>query len=538
MENKTWAKFEKCKDYIYKKGLVTKTDKNWNFYIGNQWVGLNPSKIDAQNSLPSMNIIKPIVRYKASTVCQHAMTAAYSDVEGRAEYQSIYDKLNYMFAQSWEKGSMNACGRKIVKYGAIQGDSYAYWGGSTLEAPQILDNTSVLLGNENITDIQEQQDIFIVERLEAESVRKIAKENKVKKEDIAKIAPDAETKDVVLNKDEVDDKVTCVLHLSRDDDGVVCVERMTQGCVFEPKRRLESTVNGRSAQGLTKYPIVNFIWEDKPNDARGVSECEMLIPNQVEINKTLARRAITVQLMAYPRIAYDTSAIENPDDLEKVGAPIGVNGGGAQSINQAIAYLSAANISGDADKLFADLIGQTRELAGAGDVAMGNVNPERASGSAIIAIRDQSQVPLNEQVAAYQDFVEHVALLWFDMWLVYNSEELTAGTDLDWQTIAEMKPSVKIDVSQDNQWTKLAEQQAIDNLLAQQQITFDEYAELVPAGGAIPKAKLLTITAKRKEAPQEVPQEAPQELEQPLAEEAMNEYMELGEPQYSGPFNL
>ncbi len=522
MENKTWAKYEKCKSYLDKKGLVSKTDKNWNFYIGNQWVGLSPSRADSQNSLPSMNIIKPIVRYKAQTVCQHAMTAAYSDVEGRPEYQDIYDILNYMFSQSWEKGSMNTCGRKIVKNGAIQGDSYAYWGGTTLEMPQILDNTSVLLGDENITDIQEQQDIFIVERLDVEVVQRIAKENGVKKSEIEQIAPDADTKDQILNKDEVDNKVTCVLHLCRDDDGVVCVERVARGCVYEPRRRLESQVNGVAVQGLTRYPIVSFIWESKPNDARGVSECEMLIPNQVEINKTLARRAITVQLMAYPRIAYDTNAIENPEDLEKVGAPIGINAGGAQSINQAIAYLSAANISGDADKLFSDLVVQTRELAGAGDVAMGNVNPERSSGSAIIAIRDQAQVPLNEQVASYQDFVEHVALLWFDMWLVYNSAELEAS-GMDLATIADMKPSVKIDVSQDNQWTKLAEQQAIDSLLQQQQITLDEYAELIPAGGSIPKAKLLEIVTRRKA--QEMPQEMP-------------EQMELEEPQFSGSFNL
>lgn len=532
MENKTWAKFEKCKEYMDKKGLVTKTDKNWNFYIGNQWVGLSPNRIDSQNSLPSMNIIKPIVKYKALTVCQHAMTAAYSDVEGRPEYQPIYNKLNSMFVQSWEKGQMNTCGRKVVKHGAVQGDSYAYWGGTTLEAPQVLDNTSVFLGNENITDIQEQQDIFIVERLEVEQVRKIAKANHVSKDKIEQIAPDAETKDVILNKDEVDDKVTCVMHLCRDEDGVVCVEKVTRSCVIEPRRRLESTVNGQPRQGMTRYPIVNFIWEDKPNDARGVSECEMLIPNQVEINKTLARRAITVQLMAYPRIAYDTNAIENPEDLEKVGAPIGVNGGGAQSINQAIAYLSAANISGDADKLFSDLVVQTRELAGAGDVAMGNVNPERSSGSAIIAIRDQAQVPLNEQVAAYQEFVEHVALLWFDMWLVYDADDLMDGIELSWEEIAEMKPSVRIDISQDNQWTKLAEQQAIDSLLQQQQITMEEYAELIPAGGSIPKGKLLEIVNRRRAMQEQMPEQIQEEPQIPP-----EMIQELGEPQYSGFFN-
>ena len=36
-----WRKFEKCQDYADKKQLVSKTEKNWNFYIGNQWKGMN-----------------------------------------------------------------------------------------------------------------------------------------------------------------------------------------------------------------------------------------------------------------------------------------------------------------------------------------------------------------------------------------------------------------------------------------------------------------------------------------------------------------
>ena len=514
-ETTIWKRYEKSHDFIQKKGLVTKTEKNWNFYLGNQWVGMKGT--DGTAKLPMMNFIKPTVKYKASTVAQHSMTAKYSDIEGKPELQPIYDLLNVKFQQSWEKGKMNTVGWKMVKAGAIQGDSYAYWGtDSTLDEPQILSNTAVLLGDENTPNIQEQPYILIVERLDISRAKEMAKAAKVKKADIDSIVGDAETTDMVLNKDEVKDKVTVILMLDRDEDGVVCVTRSTKTVEIEPRRRLEVTVNGEPVRGITSYPIVNYIWEMAPNSARGVSECECLIPNQIEVNKTLARRAITVKLTAFPRIAYDINAVENPEDLDKVGAAIGVNTGNAQSINQAIAYLNAANISSDADKLFSDLLVQSRELAGAGDTALGNIDPRRSSGSAIIAIRDQTQVPLNEQVGSYQQFVEDVALLWFDMWMAYDAEDFEGLDGLGWEDAASIRPSVRIDVSQDNQWTKLAEQQGIDNLLAQGIISFEEYAQLVPEGGAVPKGRLLEIANQRRaqqmqmQAMQGAPVEAPE----------------------------
>ena len=38
----------------------------------------------------------------------------------------------------------------------------------------------------------------------------------------------------------------------------------------------------------------------------------------------------------------------------------------------------------------------------------GQIDPTQASGTAIIATRDQAALPLNEQVARYRQFVEDV----------------------------------------------------------------------------------------------------------------------------------
>lgn len=393
----------------------------------------------------------------------------------------------------------------IIKSAAIQGDSYAYWGSDRTDMPpKILPNTSVLFGDENITELQEQPFIIIRERLEVEAVRRIAKENGIPKKDIELIVGDSNSdanEGVILNNYEVSNKVTSLLYMTKE-NGVVKVARSTAQCVYEPLHAIEGDVTG-----LHSYPICSMIWEPMPYNARGVSEVAQMIPNQLEVNKTAARRAITVKLCAFPRIAYDSTAVPNPEDLDTVGKPIEVNGGGSQSVSQAVSYLNATNISSDAKNLQDDLLQTTKDLAGASDYAMGNVNPEQASGQAIIAVRDSAQVPLNENVARYKQFVEDVALLWFDMWVAYHPEgiEVTSTNDMgsevqvliDQKQLQELKPTVRIDVSQDNQWTKLSEQQWLDNMFDRQQLSLEEYAELAPDNGSVPKGKLRAVLSKR-----------------------------------------
>jgi hypothetical protein len=304
--------------------------------------------------------------------------------------------------------------------------------------------------------------------------------------------------------------------------------RSTESVIIEP---LEAKVNqngvGEIKGNLTVYPVINYVWEAVPNTARGIGEVEMLIPNQLELNKTLARRSMAVKMGAYPRMAYDATAITNPEDLDKVGAPIAVQGGSAQSINQMISYLNPANISSDALQLGNDLLQTTKDLAGASDYALGNINPEQASGTAIIAVRDQSQVPLNEQVSRFKQFVEDVSLLWVDLWVVFNSDGITfeyedengmkIPVSLSQEDLEGLKPTVMIDVSPDNQWTKLAEQQSLDTLLQLGQITIDEYVECTPENSSVPKGKLQQVLNKRKAL-------QAQQQEQMLLQQAQNSF--------------
>ena len=514
-----WNRYEKSRSYMSKKNILVKTEKAWQMYSGQQWAAVEDSK--GMENLPSLNFIKPTVDYKVSTIAQHSVTALFSDLNGTREVvtgeidpmtmmpvyvtvDDILEKLNTLFAISWEKAKMNRASWKTLKHAAIEEDSYAFWGegGDTRIPPQILHNTQMHLGNENITNIQEQPWIIIEERLDVEVVRERARVAGVKKSDIALIQPDKEMETTLLNKEEVKGKVTSLIYMEKDiETGVVSVGKCTKNVMYEPLEPIQQTKGGEPyGSGLKMYPIVSMIWLEMPNDARGISEVEQLIPNQLELNKTLARRSISVKMTAYPRIAYDDSMIANPDDLDKVGAAIKINGGGAQSIGNMITYLAPQAMSGDAKQLSDELLNESRTLAGASDAQLGNIDLSRVSGTAAQTIRDQQQVPLNEQVSMYQDFVENVALLWFELWKVYYP----AGIDMDGIEIstAEIEaviPTVRVDIAEDTTLSKMATQQELTNLFNNGKISFEEYAEAYPEHASIPKDVLLGIVSRRQE---------------------------------------
>lgn len=514
---KYWRLYEKGIDYIRQKNLIMRTNRNWNFYIGKQWEGLE----SGGEELPLLNFIKPTIKHKVSTVSQNNMVANYSDLEGREELAGVYKELNSLFSACWEKANMDMELWAMMKDAAVTGDGILYFGTSDVSGVQRLNNTVVLYGDESNPNVQQQPYIIIVQRLAVGAIKKIARENGLDDEEIQKVVADQETENVIGNKAEVEEdassgeaKATCIIYM-RKKDGIVHVAQCTKTVVFEPEHPIASKKgkDGSVVRGMNLYPLVKVSWEDFPNSARGMSEVEQLIPNQLEINKTLARRSLIIKLTAFPRIAYDASAINNPEDLDKVGAKIEMNTGGAQSINQAVAYLNPAQSNSDPKNYADDLLSLTQELSGSGETAMGNINPNRVAASAIIAIRDQAALPLNEQVAKKTTCVEDLAKLWVEIWAVYHPEgievrmeetdEITGEKVQRMATITKeeldrLKPDIRIDTSQDNPWTKEAEQNWLDGVLDKQHISFEEYIKVSPDHGIIPKNKMQALFEERK----------------------------------------
>lgn len=531
-----WQRFEKSKSYMQQKAILTKTEKNWQMYIGKQWEAVDNS--EGMEDLPSMNFIKPTVKYKVSSVASTTVTAIFSDLNGdrtipvgtrinemgypetmEMPTSEIVRKMNNLFDISWEKGKNKRCSKRALTHAAVQGDSYSCWleGGDTRKPPQLIHNTQMHLSNENTMDIQAQTWLIIEERLDVEVVRERARLQGVSKEEIDLIKPDNASEDSLFNKREVGKgKITSLVYMEKDKKtGIVNIGRCTKDVMYEKLHPVQQTKGGEyNGVGLKMYPIVPMVWEEMPNSARGMSEVEQLIPNQLELNKMLARRAISGKQSAFPRLAYDDTSIANPEDLDKVGAAIKLNGGNAQAIGNMIAYLAPQSMSPDAQNLCEELLNNSRTLAGASDAQLGNIDLSRVSGTAAQTIRDQQQIPLNEQQEMYQDFIENVALLWFELWKVYYPEGIDwDGVMLTPEEIQSVEPNVRVDIAEDTSLSKMASQQELTNLFNNGKLTFAEYVEAYPEHSSIPKDVLRKIVADR---------QAKMEAGQPLVDEFGN----------------
>ena len=493
-----WQRYQKSKQYMDGKSILIKTEKNWQMYIGDQWAATNDS--EGMEDLPMLNLIKPTINYKTSSISATQVTAVFSDMN--YANSETADKMTALFDVSWEKSKMRKIGKKMLRSAAVQGDSYLFWGegGDTRKVPQMLLNTQIHLGDENIQDIQQQPWIIIEERLSPEVVKERARLAGIGDEQVKEVLGDDDTSNALYNKKEVKSKVLCLLYMEKDPKtGIVSACRCTKSFMIEKLKPVQQTKGGDYyGNGLTMYPLVQMVWEDVPNTARGVSEVEQLIPNQLELNKMLARRSISAKMTAFPRLAYDDASIDNPEDLDKVGAKIRLNGGNATAIANMIAYLAPQSMSPDAKQLCDELLSQTRTLAGASDAQLGNIDLSRVSGTAAQTIRDQQQIPLNQQQEMYQDFIENVALLWFELWKVYYPAGMIMdGIELMEGEIDNVVPNVRVDIAEDTSLSKMAMQQELMNLFNGGKLTFEEFVEAYPEHSSIPKEVLNRIVAKR-----------------------------------------
>jgi hypothetical protein len=264
--------------------------------------------------------------------------------------------------------------------------------------------------------------------------------------------------------------------------------------------------------GLSMYPIAHFNWEEKEGSARGEGEVRYLIPNQIEVNRTEVRRVLTVKYQAYPQKVVDVSKISNPQALNTVGGTIKTNGQPVEDVHKIVGTIPPAQMSPDVKQLQEDLIQVTRDLAGAGDTATGQVNPESASGRAILAVQQASQAPMTEQKESYKNFIEDLARIWLEYLIVYSVDGLQMEEEVtDEQTgekytqlvpvpqsaLEQLQASVKIDITPKGVYDKFAQEQTIENLLiqgffnAQRVSELATYAEVLDDDSVAPKMKIM-----------------------------------------------
>lgn len=469
-----WQKYESALAVHTSLGIDADTERAYRFYEGDQWYGLESSG----EELPVYNFIAPVVRYKTAMIAMNNMSVNYSVPSNDSRLSKICSLLTSKAVAKWEREQMDSKCWDAVKAALIGGDSYVYFYDGD-RGSQIIDRTDIFFEDESNPDINSQQYVLIRERLPADEVQRLAAASGIGEKEASEIVPDGED----------DGKCTCVLMLCKEEDGIGFV-KFTKTCVYQPKQLIT---------GLDIYPIASLRCTEKRASARGIGEVLPLIPNQIEINRNLARRLVNAKLTAYSRLVYASDRIADPSALCEVGSAIEVEGGGVNSIKDAVNYLTPSSMSPDAKNLSDELLTVSKDLAGAGDAALGSVNPTEASGAAIIAVRDQAALPLNEQTARFRKFAEDIARIWYRLWVVYNPSGLVFddGTFVGRDELTALEPDVRIDISNSSPFSKYAREQALEKLFTMGHITFEEYIESLDDDSSVPKSKLMHILKNR-----------------------------------------
>lgn len=507
-ESPIWLLYEKGRNYHRRVGIYVDTDRNYRMYNGDQWDGANLGGIEPVQK----NFIKPIVKYKLSVIHANLYAINYSSMnfentEFRKNAERYCDMLNGYAARVWERDKMDKKGRSITKDAAIndEGVIYVDFDEETMfPVNEVINKNDIYYGNENDDNIQDQPYILLRKRMPVLNAIEFALSKGMSKDKTDLIIGDNDTFEEAgeAAKIELDDMVTIVYKMYKK-DGTVHYSIATRWV----------DIVEEVDTGLSLYPIAHFIWEEKKGSARGEGEVRHLIPNQIEVNRTEMRRVLTVKDQAYPKMVANVNNIVNTAELTRVGGVIKINSATVDDVHKTVGTLPPAQMSPDVKMLVDDLINVTRDLAGAGDTATGQVDPESASGRAILAVQQASQAPMTEQKEAFKDFIEDLAKIWLEYLIVYsidgvmleekvtnaNGEEVTIMTNVPQSALEQLQAAVKIDVTPKGVYDKFAQEQTIENLLVQGFFNIQRLPELEVYVNALdddsvaPKMKLLEI---------------------------------------------
>ena len=504
-QTEIWELYEKGRNYHRRTGIYTDTDRNYRMYNGNQWEGAKLGDVEPVQK----NFIKPIVKYKCSVVHDNLYAIVYSsqNYENQAfrkEAERYCEMLNGYASRVWEKDKLDFKGRRITKDAAINDEGIIYVNfdeEKKLPINEIIKKNDIYYGNENDDDIQAQPYILLRKRMPILNAIDFALSKGMSEDKVSFIIGDTDTfeESGEAAKIELDNMVTVVYKMYKQ-DGTVRYSIATRW--IDIVEDIDT--------GLSLYPIAHFNWEEKEGSARGEGEVRYLIPNQIEVNRTEVRRVLTVKYQAYPQKVADISKIQNPQALNTVGGVIKTNGAPVDDVHKIVGTIPPAQMSPDVKQLQEDLINMTRDLAGAGDTATGAVNPEDASGRAILAVQQASQAPMTEQKESYKNFIEDLARIWLEYLIVYsvdgvNLEEKVTDPRTGKETIQlvnvpqsalqQLQATVKIDVTPKGAFDRYAQEMSLENLLnggyfGQRMPELKIYVKLLSDDSVMPKAKL------------------------------------------------
>ncbi len=505
-----WKRFEKGYGFNENIGLYDQVTVNENFFIGNQWEGVEANGLPT----PTYNMFKRVINFQVSTITSDNLTIRAIPMPSTSkltmkELEKIADIVSQQFAAIIKRNRIVAKNREFLRNAAVCGDGCMhFYFDPTIENGQdvkgeivaeIIDNLRVMFGNPNCRDVQRQPFIIIYRREMVDDVQYRAEQYKeaglCEIEDIESIKPDS---DKFQNKYDnfTDDKVTVVTYYfrNRDTGTIWCIEATEQGILREAYDT-----------EYTLYPLIWINWDYVRDCYHGQAMVTGLLANQKFINKMFALVGISLLTTAFPKVIYDRNRISRWDG--SVGTAVGVQG----NVDQVAKVLDGASISPQIAQFIELSFDKTHSLLGASDVAMGDSRPDNTS--AIIALQRAANTPMELTKQNDYQCLEDAARIWIDIMSVRygtrmvemsldmdNADEQPLGMNLpeqdftqpfDFSKLKELPLTIEQEAGASSYWSEMASMQTLDNLLMNNLITPEQYVKRLPNGYIPMKRELL-----------------------------------------------
>ena len=314
-----WKDYEKGVMYNRMMNLYDDTEDNYDFYYGNQWKNAKLGNIEKV----CFNVINTVVKYKTGVLSQNTYKVIYNALSNNSKDER-FEKICTMLAEKsdsiFENEKIDEKSRTIIKDACINDESifHNYYDTNENEIKvEIVDKNNIYFGNENESNIQLQPYIIISFRKNVNELREEARTiYKLDEDEIKYILPDNDVEEQAGMEVKYEEITPMCL--------VLLKYYKKNGKVYYTKCTKYVTLEENKSNDMNLYPVAHFLWEEKKGSARGIGEVRRLIPNQIEINKTIMRRIISVQFCAHPKLVVNEDLINNVSSLNKVGAIIKV----------------------------------------------------------------------------------------------------------------------------------------------------------------------------------------------------------------------
>lgn len=432
-----WQEYQKDLTYKNSIDLFEKTKKHHNFFLGNQWEGLNAPDLEK----PVLNFVKRVVNYlisvlmvndvgislKSNEVDEQLLTATEKEIELVNENTKFKSKL-----------------RNIIKNTAIDGDGVIYVRynpeSKNIES-EIIYNTNIVLGDSSTSEIDKQPYIILVKN--------------IGKEIFEQQYPNID-ENTNYNSEKNEETVTVLLRLYKKNGTVHFVQCTENNMIID-----------ETDTGQKEYPVAFMNWENVRDSYHGMGAVETIIPNQIIVNKLWAMALLYQKNNAFPKIFIDKTKLDKWNSSP--GAVMGVIG----NPNEAVATsFKAQDMASQLMSIVEKTIAYTKDFMGANDAVLGNLNPTNTS--AIVALQKSAIAPLELQKLSLYQFVEDYARIVYDIIKTHYGVRMTDIDEtqdyLDFRNLGE-NTKLTVEIGPSEYWSESAQIQTMDNLFTKGIIT-------------------------------------------------------------------